>query len=122
MHIHITPRHLTLTSAIHSYVADRFSHFEDITPDIIGIHAVLWHDQTHGAKLPFVAKIHVALPGPDLHGEASGRDLYAVVDAATDIILQQLRKRKTKRQEHNKHVARRTREKAKSTGRGLLGV
>lgn len=48
-------------------------------------------------------KIHVALPGPDLHAEDAEDDLYSAIDLTVKKLVQQLRKRKTKVKEKAKH-------------------
>lgn len=101
MQIHLSPRHLTLTAAIHSYVADKISHLEAINQHIMAAHVVLLHDETK-TKKHFV-KVHLALPGPDIHAEANDDDLYAAIDKASDKLARQLRKRKTKLTSAKKH-------------------
>ena len=96
MQIHLSPRHLTLTSAIHSYVADKVGHLEDATDCIIAAHVVLFQDEKRNPKQTFCVKIHLAVPGPDIHAEDADGDLYAAIDKATAKLARQLRKRKTK--------------------------
>lgn len=101
MQIHLSPRHLTLTAAIHSHVADKLAHLESISDRILAAHVVLLHDETKVKK--HVAKVHLALPGPDVHAEANDDDLYAAIDKVTDKLARQLRKRKTKLSDYKKH-------------------
>ncbi|MDK3161922.1 ribosome-associated translation inhibitor RaiA [Kamptonema cortianum] len=114
MHIHITPRHLKLTSALHSYVAEKIGHAEDVTNDLIAAHVVLWDDEKNNPKKRFVVKVHLSLPGPDIHAEDREDDLYKAIDKVSDIILQQLRKRKTKLKHNKRHKAQLASERAKS--------
>ncbi len=101
MQIHLSPRHLVLTSAIHAYVAEKVEHLETLTEQIIAAHVVLLHDETRAKQ--FVAKVHLAVPGPDLHAQDSEGDLYAAIDKVCDKLAGQIRKRKTKRVEAKKH-------------------
>jgi len=101
MHIHLSPRHITLTGAIHSFVAEKLSHLETITDDILAAHVVLLHDETKTKKN--VVKVHLAVPGPDIHAEDAGADLYAVIDKVTTKLARQLRKRKTRIISTKKH-------------------
>jgi len=101
MQIHLSPRHLTLTAAIHGYVADKISHLEDIAQRIVAAHVVLMHDETKVKK--HVVKVHLAMPGPDIHAQDAEDDLYAAIDKVVDKLSRQLRKRKTKIAEHKKH-------------------
>lgn len=114
MQIHLSPRHMTLTAAIFSYVCEKVEHLETMTPTIIAAHIVLLHDETK--KKRHVVKIHLALPGPDVHAEDAEDNLYAAIDLTIDKLSQQLRKYKTKRTEVKKHKLRVAKEAMK---RGL---
>jgi len=102
MQIHLSPRHLTLTAAIHAHVAEKISHLETISAQIVAAHVVLLHDETKTKK--HVVKVHIAVAGPDIHAEASHDDLYAAIDLVSDKLARQLRKRKTKLTSHKKHI------------------
>ncbi|MDR1192043.1 MAG: ribosome-associated translation inhibitor RaiA [Verrucomicrobiales bacterium] len=111
MQIHISSRHLKLTGAIQAYVAQKVSHLEHLTEDIIGAHVVLMHDENRAPAKAFCVKIHLGVPGPDIHIEEHNADMYAAVDLAVEKLARQLRKRKTKTVTARKHklqVARET--------------
>jgi putative sigma-54 modulation protein len=101
MQIHLSPRHLTLTAAIHSYVAEKIGHLEQLSKEIVAAHVVLMHDETKTKK--HTIKVHLAIPGPDIHAEDSEDDLYAAIDKVVDKLAGQIRKRKTKRTTAVKH-------------------
>lgn len=101
MQIHLSPRHLTLTASIHAYVAEKISHLDQISDRILAAHVVLLHDETKTKK--HTVKVHLAVPGPDIHGEDSEDDLYAAIDKVVDKLSNQLRKRKTKTVDRVKH-------------------
>ena len=44
MQIHISPRDVRLTPAIHSYVAQKIEGLEHFGLNLIGAHVALWHD------------------------------------------------------------------------------
>lgn len=111
MQIHLSPRHLRLTAAIHSYVADKIEHLEDQTEEIVAAHVVLLHDETKNKK--HTVKVHLAVPGPDIHAEDSEQDLYVAIDKVIDKLHQLLRKRKTKRNLHKRHKVQLQRERSK---------
>ncbi|MDX2079382.1 MAG: ribosome-associated translation inhibitor RaiA [Terrimicrobiaceae bacterium] len=111
MQIHLSPRNIALTGAIHSFVAEKVTHLEGHGEQILAAHIVLLHDQNK--KKPFVVKVHLACPGPDLHAEDAESDLYAAIDRVVDKLSQQIRKKKTKRKEHAKHVQQLAREGTK---------
>lgn len=101
MQIHLSPRHLTLTAAIHSYVADKVGHLEELADTIVAAHVVLMHDETKTKK--HIVKVHLAVPGPDIHAEDAENDLYAAIDKVVGKLSQQLRKRKTRLNDQKKH-------------------
>lgn len=116
MHIHITPRHLKMTGAIHSFVAEKISHLEHLTDHILAAHVVLWHDEEKSPSKAFHVKVHLAVPGPDIHAEDGASDLYAAIDKVMDKLSAQLRKRKTTKADKTRATARRTRERMKKMG------
>ena len=111
MQIHLSPRHLTLTAAIHSYVAGKVEHLEELSGEILAAHVVLFHDERKNPKKSYVVKVHLAVPGPDIHAEDAEGDLYAAIDKVVDKLAQQLRKRKTKLKD--KHLLQRAAERRK---------
>jgi len=116
MQIHLSPRHITLTAAIHSHVSAKVGHLEEISGEILAVHVVLCHDERMNPKKAYTVKLHLALPGPDLHAEDSEADLYTAIDKVLDKAAQQLRKRKTRLKEHTKHKLQRAAERKKSRG------
>ena len=96
MQIHISPRDIKLTSAIHSYVAQRIESLEHFGLNLIGAHVALWHDDKRAQKHAFVVKVHLAVPGPDIHAEDHGHELYTAIDVVTERLAEQLRHRKSK--------------------------
>jgi putative sigma-54 modulation protein len=101
MQIHISPRHLVLTAAIHSFVAAKMSHLESITDEIVAVHVVLLHDESKVKK--YVTKVHLGMPGKDIHAEDRESDLYASIDRVVDKLARQIRKRKTRIKSAKKH-------------------
>lgn len=102
---------MVLTSAIYSFVADKMGHLEKQTEQIIAAHVVLLHDETK--KKRFIVKVHLAVPGPDVHAEDAEDELYGAIDKVVDKLSRQLRKRKTKMIEQKKHRLRQAVEKTK---------
>jgi putative sigma-54 modulation protein len=96
MQIHISPRDVKLTPAIHTYVAQKIDNLEHFGLNLIGAHIALWHDTTRAIKHAFVVKVHLAMRGPDLHAEDHGHDLYQAIDLVTERLAEQLRHRKSK--------------------------
>ena len=101
MQIHLSPRHLTLTASIYGHVADKINHLETLTDRILAAHVVLLHDETKTKQ--YIVKVHLAVPGPDLHAEDAEDDLYLAIDKVVTKLGQQLRKRKTRITDAKKH-------------------
>ena len=97
MQLHLSPRHVRLTAAIHRHVAEKIGHLEDLASEIVAAHVVLMHDAAARPSDGFTVKVHLAIPGPDIHAEESAAELYAALDVVVDKLARQLRKRKTKR-------------------------
>ena len=96
MQIHISPRDVKLTPALHAYVAQKIESLEHFGLGLIGAHIALWHDDQRAFKHAFVVKVHLALPGPDLHAEDHGHELYQAIDMVATRLAEQLRHRKNK--------------------------
>jgi putative sigma-54 modulation protein len=116
MQIHLSPRHLTLTATIHSHVSAKVAHLEELCEEILAVHVVLFHDERKNPKKSYTVKIHLAVPGPDIHAEDSQGDLYTAIDMVLDKVAQQLRKRKTRLKDKTKRTLQKAAEKKKSRG------
>ena len=112
MQIHLSPRNIALTGAIHSFLAEKMTHLEEHGEQILAAHIVLLHDQNNKSK-PFVVKVHLAIPGPDIFCEDHEKDLYAAIDKVVHKLAAQLSKRKTRRKDHKQHLTQLEREAAK---------
>jgi putative sigma-54 modulation protein len=96
MQIHLSPRNVPLSAAIHAYVAEKIMRLEDIASQILAAHVVLVHDEGVAAGGTFCVKVHLAIAGPDIHASDVDGDLYAAIDKVSDKLARQLRKRKTR--------------------------
>lgn len=115
MQIHISPRNLRLTAAIHQYTAEKIEAIENLG-EIIATHVVLIHDESTKPKERFRVKAHLAVAGPDIHADVADADLYAALDKASSVLARQLRKRKTARVDKRRQTRQQTKEKAKKQG------
>jgi putative sigma-54 modulation protein len=129
MHIHLSPRHLQLTAAIHQAVAAQIGQLEELGGDILAAHVVLVATDTVKPKNRFTVKVHLALAGPDIFAEDSENDLYIAIDLVTAKLARQLRKRKTALNDKRRAVSQRTVESARnnnqiprSVGKSLKAV
>src|SRR5436190_497287 len=95
MQIHLSPRNVPLSDAIHAYVAEKIMRLEDIAGNILSAHVVLMHDEST-ATGSYCVKVHLAIAGPDIHASEVDAVLYAAIDKVSDKLARQLRKRKTR--------------------------
>jgi putative sigma-54 modulation protein len=119
MQIHVSPRNIPLTAAIHQAVAAQIGTLEDLGIDIIGAHVVLVHADAMKPRDRFQARVHLAVPGPDIFAEAAAEDLYMALELVTDKLARQLRKKKTALQDKRRTVSQRAAEGTR-TGTGVL--
>jgi putative sigma-54 modulation protein len=117
MQIHLSPRHLQLTAAIHEAVAAQIGNLEHFGADILGAHVVLIATKEAGAR--YTVKVHLALAGPDIHAEDSENDLYAALELVTAKLGRQLRKRKTAMKDKRRKTTQRTAEIGRLNGTPL---
>jgi len=96
MQIHLSPRNVRLTGAIHAYVAEKIMRLEDITEEILAAHVVLLHDEQTASGSLYCVKVHLAIRGPDIHASDEDGDLYAAIDKISEKLARQLSKRKTR--------------------------
>jgi putative sigma-54 modulation protein len=96
MQIHLSPRNVRLTGAIHGYVAEKITRLEEMATEILAAHVVLVHDEQAASGSYFCVKVHLAVAGPDIHATEVDGDLYAAIDKVSDKLAGLLRKRKTR--------------------------
>ena len=84
--------------------------------DVVAAHVVLMHRENKEPEKAYTVKLHLALPGPDIHAEDSQATLFAAIDNVQAKAVQQLRKRKTRIKEKTKHTLRRAAERKKLRG------
>ena len=116
MQIHLSPRNVRLTAAIHSHAAEKIEHLEGLCSQIIAVHIVLVHDDTAKPASRYGVKVHLALAGPDIHAEEHDADLYVAFDKVIDKLARQLRKRKTRLGDKRRSISQRTAERRRSQG------
>lgn len=121
MQIHLSPRHVQLTAAIHQAVANQIAQLEELGIEILAAHVVLLHSDAADPSDRYTVKVHLAVPGPDIHGEQSASDLYAALEMVIDKLSRQLRKRKTAIQDKSRSKSQRAAERGRLTGEPATG-
>jgi putative sigma-54 modulation protein len=114
MQLHISPRNVRLTAAIHQFAAEKILHLEGLGTEIVAAHIVLIHDEAARSGRRFKVKVHLAVAGPDIHGEHEADDLYAALDLVADKLARQLRKRKTRLTDKRRSKTQRTVQRQKA--------
>ena len=112
MQLHLSHRNLRLTASIHAHAANIIAQVEDYA-EIFAAHVVLIHDEVAKPKDRYTVKVHLAVRGPDVHGEASAETIHAALDAVADKLSRQLRKRKTRLKDKKRSTSQKRREAEK---------
>ncbi|MEI6085510.1 MAG: ribosome-associated translation inhibitor RaiA [Verrucomicrobiota bacterium] len=96
MDITVTGRHLTITPAIEEYARKRVSGIHIDFPRILNAHFILEVDKFRQvAEIVLHCGNHITIEARDVH-----EDLYAAIDRAVDKAERQIRKYKTRIQDH----------------------
>ncbi len=114
MQIHLSPRHLQLTAAIHEAVAVQIGQLEHFGVEILGAHVVLVSAEAEKPVHRYTVKVHLAVSGPDIFAEDSENDLYAALELVVDKLARQLRKRKTAIKDKRRTLQQRGAERART--------
>jgi putative sigma-54 modulation protein len=117
MEIHLSARNLKLTGALRAYITQKISCLEHLSDQIIGAHVVVHFDENNTPTKQFHVKVHVGIPGPDIHVEQYARDCYEAIDKVETKLMRQLRKRKTKVHEKRQRMIQREAERKRRYGR-----
>jgi putative sigma-54 modulation protein len=110
MHIHLSPRHVRLTAALHAHAAGVVAALEDYT-EIFAAHLVLIHDEAAKPADRNTVKAHIAIRGNDVHAEDTAETIQAALDGVGAKLARQLRKRKTRLTDKRRSKLQRAREK-----------
>ena len=97
MNLQISGRHLEVTPALHSYVAEKIERTIRHFDNVIDVNVVLSVD-----KLEQKVEVTVHLSGKDIFIEANAEDLYAATDTLVDKLARQMQKHKQKVQDHRR--------------------
>ena len=116
MQIHVSPRNIPLTAAIHTAVSTQIEQLEGHGTDLLAAHVVLIHADAAKPADRYCVKVHLAVAGPDIHAEHSASDLYAALEQVTDKLSRQLRKKKTAATKKTRLVTQRAVESQRTTG------
>ena len=88
MQLHLSPRNLRLTAAIHQYAAEKILHLEDLAEEIMAAHVVLINDDAARAiqlYCDLIAK--AAIDGIARQQGALGVDIGASAEAPVEPAL-----------------------------------
>ena len=106
MEITVTGRHVTVTPAIEDYARKKIEHIHIDFPRILDAHFILEVDKfRQRAEVVLHCGNHIHIEASDTH-----EDLYAAIDLAVDKAERQMRKHKTRIQDHHQREARQAKE------------
>ena len=99
MRIMITGRHVKVTEAMQAYARDKAAKFEKIWNGIHNVHVTM--DLEHGQH---VAEAVLSINGgEDIVATTKDADMYSALDLLEGKVEQQLRKYKSRHQDHHPH-------------------
>ena len=100
MDITVTGRHLDVTPSIKEYAAKKLEHIDIDFPRILSAHFIVEVEKfRHIAELIVQCGNHITIEARDVE-----EDLYASIDRVVDKVARQMRKYKTKIQNHRPRV------------------
>lgn len=104
MDITVTGRHIEATPALKDYAATRLEHVKVEFPRVLSAHFIFEVDKFRQiAELVLVCANHITIEAREVN-----EDLYAAIDKVVDKVARQLRKYKTKMQNHRPRTAKLT--------------
>lgn len=103
MQIDITGHHVDITTALRSYVQNKFGRIERHFDHVTSVHVVLTV-----AKLEHKAEATLQVSPGKIFADAIDTDMYAAIDALTDKLDRQIKKHKEKLTGHNDRTSVRT--------------
>lgn len=103
MQIDITGHHVDVTTALRSYVRNKFERLERHFDHVTGIHVVLTV-----SKLEHKAEATMNVNRGKLFADAVEDDMYAAIDGLVDKLDRQVKKHKEKLSGHNDRATVRT--------------
>jgi ribosomal subunit interface protein len=92
--IHITPHNLRLSPGLRSFIQKKVSALSRFGGDMLGAEMALRGKS--GAAHLFSVSARVSLPGRDLQGNATHRNLYGAINQLVARLARLARKRKTR--------------------------
>lgn len=97
MQLNITGHHIDITDALRDYVNTKFErlsrHFDHVT----NVHVILSVE-----KLAQKAEATLHISGADVFADAVEEDMYAAIDALVDKLDRQLKKHRSKQNDHHR--------------------
>ncbi len=97
MQLNITGHHIDITDALRDYVTSKLDKLQRHFDHVTNIHVVLSVEKLNQKA---EAKLHVS--GADVFADAVHEDMYAAIDALADKLDRQLKKHRSKQNDHHR--------------------
>jgi ribosomal subunit interface protein len=109
VHVHITPHDVNVSPAVRELIQEKISRLSRIAGDVLCAEVVV--RARSGAAHMFSVQARLALPGRDVHGNATHANLYGAIGKLVARLARLSRKRKTRltrafRRHGKKHLKR----------------
>jgi putative sigma-54 modulation protein len=93
--IRISARNMELTDAIKSYCEEKISKYDYLMQTATDLGVELTENISHrGTDQDFLVEIDVHLPNASIMVKQNGKDIYALIDSATDVLSRRLKRYK----------------------------
>lgn len=96
MQIQMTGHNIEVTPAIRTYAEKKLQRLNSLVDKITHIHLTFRVE-----KVNQIAEANIAVPGTQLHAEASSENIYESIDKLVDKVIRQLNKHKEKLSDHS---------------------
>lgn len=98
MQLEITGHHIEVTSALDTYIKDKFDRIERHFDQVLNIHVILKVEN----KTQHCAEASMHVSGNQIFANAKEENMYAAIDALVDKLDRQVLKHKAKLKDHHR--------------------
>ena len=97
-------KNVIVTDSLQEYLASRLAHFDKLAESVTSCRVDISRDQHHRKGEVFRVEINLNVPGTLLRSVEVNADARAAIDLASDTLLRQLRKYKSKRNDSQRRL------------------
>ena len=99
MQLQITARHTEHTAALDQFINDKFEKLDKYFDNLVSTHVIISVD-----KLNHTCEANISVPGNHLFATTDANNMYTAIDNTLDKLTQQVKKYKSKLNDHGNCV------------------